>query len=107
METLLLTPFVQSIIYGKEQQDWADLYKDFVKSVFDVCHNTSIGYDKLIFILYYTHIELISLSNEVVSEDAKKKCRKSVNFFRKDNSLIQKISRFVFETKQGKYLQTV
>lgn len=99
METLILTPFVQSIIYEKEQQGWADLYKDFVKSVFDLCHNTSIGYDKLIFILCYTHIELISLKNEVVRDDAKKKCRKSIFIFRKDNSLIQSISRFVSEAK--------
>lgn len=76
METLILTPFFQSVKGGKEQQSWTDLFKGFVKSVFDLCHNTSIGYDKLIFILYYTHIELLSLINEDISEDAKKKCRK-------------------------------
>ena len=101
METLILTPFFQSVKGGKEQQSWTDLFKDFVRSVFDLCHNTSIGYDKLIFILYYTHIELLSLINEDISEGAKKKCRKSIFFHRKNNSFIRSTSRFTFETKSG------
>lgn len=61
METLLETPFIQSLYTSNDLSSLKKHYKDFALIVFELLELKHIRLGKLLFMLNYTCIELISL----------------------------------------------
>lgn len=74
METLTGTTFFQLVSGSKANGDLKASYRDFTLKVFELCYDTELDYDTLIFTLNHTHIELTSLLDSMASTGAGEKC---------------------------------
>ena len=78
METLTKTSFFQLVSGSAKNGDLQVSYRDFTFKVFELCNDTEIDYSKLYFTLNHTHIELTSLQERAISNEAGGKCGNTI-----------------------------